>query len=111
METTDSFATRLREKLGQERGIEGDKDNDKAVGKSFKPGETGIDSGKRKHFSPSQFAPETYDAVWAIALGLKGVLGWNYSLENFNYKDNYFSYLLHKEVGRLQFTGVSVKES
>lgn len=57
----------------------------------------------------TSFAPESYDAIWAIAMGLeKLVEKHNYSLEKFNYMDNHFSNLLNDEIGKLKFTGISV---
>ncbi len=66
---------------------------------------------KNQSLVVSQFAPEAYDAVWTIGLGLQQLQEkWNYSLENFNYMDDYFSYLLNDEIEKLQFTGISVRK-
>lgn len=57
----------------------------------------------------SPFAPESYDAVWSVALGLQKLQKkYNYSLENFNYMDDQFSHDLNEEIGHLNFTGISV---
>lgn len=57
----------------------------------------------------SPFAPEAYDAVWTVALGLQRVQDkYNYSLSDYNHGDDDFSELLKTEVGRLNFSGISV---
>lgn len=64
----------------------------------------------QKSKSMSPFAPETYDAVWALALGLNKIRDkYNYSLHHFNYMDDYFSHLLNQEIEGLNFTGISVR--
>jgi hypothetical protein len=61
-------------------------------------------------FNMSPFAPESYDAVWSVALGLRQLrLKYNYSLEHFDYMDDAFSYALNIEIGQLNFTGISVR--
>jgi len=58
----------------------------------------------------SPFAPETYDAVWTVALGLRKVKeNYNYPLDNFTRENGKFSQLLKTEIGKLNFSGISVR--
>lgn len=57
----------------------------------------------------SPFAPETYDAVWTVALGLQSVQEkHNYDLSDYTHGDENFSELLKSEIGKLNFSGISV---
>lgn len=62
----------------------------------------------------SRYAPQTYDAVWAIALALRGAeLGWlNHSipstLDNFDYSRFDMSKEFKRQFEQLEFLGVSV---
>ena len=62
-------------------------------------------------FEGSQFAPETYDAVWAVALGLEKVQKkHNYDFDKFNRTNGTFTQLLKSEIGQLNFSGISVSK-
>ncbi|OXA58880.1 Gamma-aminobutyric acid type B receptor subunit 2 [Folsomia candida] len=99
LKTTESFGTRLRERMQMEKRL------------LMNPVSMDKDSINKTSISTlltTSFAPESYDAIWAIAMGLeKLVEKHNYSLEKFNYMDNHFSNLLNDEIGKLKFTGIS----
>lgn len=58
----------------------------------------------------SPFAPEAYDAVWTVALGLQRVQeNHNYNLSDYTHEDENFSELLKTEIGKLNFSGISVR--
>lgn len=67
----------------------------------------------------SMYAPQTYDAVWAIALALRGAekqfkkfnstASTNYlKLDRFDYTRRDMAYEFLKQLGTLNFLGVSV---
>lgn len=71
----------------------------------------------------SQYAPQTYDAVWAMALALKGAEerwrgnrgplssssgGWNVKLDRFDYTRHDMAAEFLRQFSQLNFMGISV---
>lgn len=72
----------------------------------------------------SQYAPQTYDAVWAMALALKGAEerwrdtrgplpssgGWNVKLDRFDYTRHDMAAEFLRQFSQLNFMGISVSK-
>ena len=60
--------------------------------------------------SSSPYAPETYDAMWTIALGLERVRDkFNYTLDSVSYVDKEFAGRLMESIKETSFPGISVR--
>lgn len=63
------------------------------------------------HHVDSTHAPQTYDAVWTIAVTLRTLIeNTNTSLENFSYENQAWKDEIMGYLSRLYFNGVSVSE-
>lgn len=69
---------------------------------------------RKQNLPITRYTPQTYDAVWAIAMTLhhtetqrraKG----HASISNFDYSDSHMAHEFLREMARLEFLGVSVR--